>query len=185
QPARALDFHPLASLDLAGGVYAYDNILIPRGVTVTLLGEPKSLSLIAVRDIVIDGTLAFDAGWRIELLAGGAVRLDAALPGMDGMIAPAPRDPIAGGVILVSSGGDLSLRHGTGVPPADTDPRPGGDIRIAAGSGISGGTIITAGGPENPSPSVVRTPPVPEPETWALLLAGLGLVGWAGRRRPA
>jgi hypothetical protein len=31
----------------------------------------------------------------------------------------------------------------------------------------------------------VRTPPVPEPETWAVLLAGLGLVGWAGRRRPA
>ncbi len=25
--------------------------------------------------------------------------------------------------------------------------------------------------------------PVPEPEAWALLLAGLGLVGWAARRR--
>jgi hypothetical protein len=25
--------------------------------------------------------------------------------------------------------------------------------------------------------------PVPEPETWALMLAGLGLVGWAARRR--
>jgi hypothetical protein len=26
--------------------------------------------------------------------------------------------------------------------------------------------------------------PVPEPETWALLLAGLGLVGWRLQRRP-
>jgi hypothetical protein len=26
--------------------------------------------------------------------------------------------------------------------------------------------------------------PVPEPETWALLLAGLGLVGWQLQRRP-
>ncbi|MCU0840382.1 MAG: PEPxxWA-CTERM sorting domain-containing protein [Thiobacillaceae bacterium] len=29
------------------------------------------------------------------------------------------------------------------------------------------------------------TPPIPEPETWAMLLAGLGLVGWAARRRAA
>ncbi len=29
------------------------------------------------------------------------------------------------------------------------------------------------------------TVPVPEPETWAMLLAGLGLVGWAARRRTA
>ena len=28
-------------------------------------------------------------------------------------------------------------------------------------------------------------PPVPEPETYALLMAGLGLVGWAARRRRA
>lgn len=27
--------------------------------------------------------------------------------------------------------------------------------------------------------------PIPEPETWAMLLAGLGLVGWAARRRTA
>ena len=27
--------------------------------------------------------------------------------------------------------------------------------------------------------------PVPEPQTWALLLGGLGMVGWAARRRRA
>ncbi|OYY95110.1 MAG: hypothetical protein B7Y41_05030 [Hydrogenophilales bacterium 28-61-23] len=26
------------------------------------------------------------------------------------------------------------------------------------------------------------TPAVPEPETWAMLLAGLGLLGWRARR---
>jgi hypothetical protein len=33
--------------------------------------------------------------------------------------------------------------------------------------------------------SLVATAPVPEPETWAMLLAGLGLVGAAVRRRSA
>jgi MYXO-CTERM domain-containing protein len=28
-------------------------------------------------------------------------------------------------------------------------------------------------------------PPVPEADTWAMLLAGLGLVGWQARRRKA
>jgi len=27
------------------------------------------------------------------------------------------------------------------------------------------------------------TAPVPEPEAWGLMLSGLGLVGWAARRR--
>jgi hypothetical protein len=29
------------------------------------------------------------------------------------------------------------------------------------------------------------TSAVPEPTSWALMLGGLGLVGWAGRRRSA
>ncbi len=32
---------------------------------------------------------------------------------------------------------------------------------------------------------IVATAPVPEPETWALLMAGFGVMGWAARRRKA
>ena len=30
---------------------------------------------------------------------------------------------------------------------------------------------------------LLRTPPVPEPQTYALMLTGLAVVGWVGRRR--
>lgn len=32
---------------------------------------------------------------------------------------------------------------------------------------------------------IVATAPIPEPETWALLMAGFGAMGWAARRRKA
>lgn len=50
------------------------------------------------------------------------------------------------------------------------------------------GSFIAAGGKAQPSPDAdallpVVAVPMPEPETYALLLAGIGLVGWASRRR--
>lgn len=46
---------------------------------------------------------------------------------------------------------------------------PGERPEIIGGLGINGDDVVTS--------------PVPEPETWAMLLSGLGLIGWAGRRR--
>ena len=47
--------------------------------------------------------------------------------------------------------------------------------------GTSGATYV--GGATFNAGAVVPTSPVPEPETYAMLLAGLGLIGFAARRR--
>lgn len=46
----------------------------------------------------------------------------------------------------------------------------------ASGTPVAGWTVQS-------SPGVDLTTPVPEPSTWAQLLAGLGLLGWLARRR--
>lgn len=55
------------------------------------------------------------------------------------------------------------------------------DYRIALESTITG----SAGGPESFSalPAMESVSVVPEPETYAMLLSGLGLIGFATRRR--
>lgn len=58
--------------------------------------------------------------------------------------------------------------------------RPAGSyyaLVTGVGTGVFGGGY--AGG------ITVSAAPVPEPETWGMVLAGLGLLGYAGRRRKA
>ena len=59
-------------------------------------------------------------------------------------------------------------------------PTTGGSSGVGGG-GAAGG-LNTSGGLIPTTPEV---PAVPEPETWAMLLAGLGLVALAGRRKLA
>ena len=73
--------------------------------------------------------------------------------------------------LLVSSGGGIA-------PPAG-----GGGV---GGGGASGGFDRSGGGAINTGGNgvvVPPIPPVPEPETYVMLLAGLGLLSWIGRRR--
>ncbi|MGK5079760.1 PEP-CTERM sorting domain-containing protein [Janthinobacterium sp. HLX7-2] len=65
----------------------------------------------------------------------------------------------------------------TGAPDGQADVGGGG----SAGGIDSGGNTIGGGGAVVPP----ITPAVPEPETWAMLLAGLGLLAFAGRRKAA
>jgi len=71
------------------------------------------------------------------------------------------------------------LTQTASVTLAGTDTIGIGCTGILAGSnGLSGGGTITSGA-VNTLPSA----PVPEPETYAMLLAGLGLIGFTARRR--
>ncbi len=55
---------------------------------------------------------------------------------------------------------------------------PSGNVVAAAGfTSASGYDYIT------PPGSLTATAPVPEPETWALMLAGIGVIGLISRRR--
>jgi hypothetical protein len=78
-----------------------------------------------------------------------------------------------GGTITVgfSNGESLSLIWPTSPPVYSLDPLPRPDLLATDNRNIY---YVLAG-------SVAV--PVPEPETWAMLLAGLGLVGFAARRR--
>lgn len=124
--ARAQDFHPLESQELAGGSYSFDNFIIPEGVIVTLVGEPKIFDLVVNDTIQIFGELRFDDAWTLSLQSlNGSITMDGSIT--------------VDGEVRIPHGGELTVRSWT-APPRDIRPA------------------------------------VPEPSTWLMLLAGLGLV---------
>ena len=90
---------------------------------------------------------------------------------------------------------------GAGVPAAAAAPgsfaQSAGRVLDEAGLGTPGNLLpgispSVGTGPAGPSlggsnipflPPVGASPPVPEPETYALMLAGLAVIGWVARRR--
>lgn len=75
--------------------------------------------------------------------------------------------------------GDLLLWYGQNSGPAATawyDGYTAGNARFSV-------DVLTAGAAYSTASGQSYITPVPEPEAYALFLAGLGLVGWAARRR--
>ncbi len=168
--AHAIDLHPLESMQLAAGVYEFDNIFIPVGVTLTFVGEPMEMNLRAEHDIRIAGNL-YGPGWSLRLEAGERLMLDGGI--------------IAGNITLTSP---ASLPSPDGVRTeaqatlcvsgyCDASSAIASKPQFTAGLSLREGAIALL-----PPQILTLTPAVPEPETWTLLLAGLGLVGWQARR---
>jgi hypothetical protein len=105
---------------------------------------------------------------------------------------PAGQNPLGDGPL---PGGVIAQPPGDGAPPAsDPGALPFPPIIIVPGGGGSvvvlppdaGGGGGGGGGSAPPVPGDPGTPPVtpiPEPSTWALLLAGLAMVAWTVRRQ--
>lgn len=85
----------------------------------------------------------------------------------------APAGPLAAGTL--GSGAPVPA-----VPPTAWAGLPGGAIPPTPGGGGVGGAVLP---PVPPPPPVAA--PVPEPATWILMMAGIGLIGLQLRRRHA
>lgn len=82
-----------------------------------------------------------------------------------------------GGKDVAGGGGNGGASDAKGGPgnPGSSHGGPGGNYPTLAGGPGAGG--------KNPQDSAPIATPVPEPETYAMLLMGLGAVGWVAKRR--
>lgn len=140
-------------------------------------GAPKSLSAGLVDPTAgpsqDPGDLGLGAAY--PLLAGPTWGLLAGLPGSEAF----PPGGTGGGGDP-GDPGDPGSPGGPGGPGGPGSPGSPGTPGVPGSPGGPGVPFIP-GGPTSPGVPVITTP-VPEPASWALMLAGLGLVGLARRR---
>jgi hypothetical protein len=164
----------VAELDFAGGLLTGDGVLTSAGGV--LIGSGTMLAPSGVGgarsgrlDVVGDFTLADGAALSIDLdgtLAGSSydwLAIDGSATLAGDLFLDFAFTPLAGQVFtfLTASNG-ISGRFGH--VHAD-----GWDVSLSYGDNAVSLTLAAA--------------PVPEADSWALLLAGLGLIGWRARRR--
>ena len=152
-PAQAIDFHPLVSQDLAGGVYEYDNIFIPEGVTLTLVGEPRQATLRALGDLTLAGSL-IAPGWEVHLEARDSLQVLGAIDVWGGTLSLVSLAGDAGqGTLVVIPGRDIDdpraiLRPESRFQGTLISLASGGELALLnAWGSTTAGLSLTANGP--------------------------------------
>jgi hypothetical protein len=178
------------------------------GPLLTGLADPTSIrglaystgSLWAIQNTGGQGSIGPDSLYRVDPLTGVATLIGAT--GVSGMQALAADsrgqlygwdidlglmrvDSTTGLAVDVSTAGAVDIQalafSSTGVLYGARDSLY--TIDVATGVTTLVGAISGVGTPD--LRGIEFTTAVPEPETWALLIAGLGFVGWRARRRTA